>query len=128
MGQIQTILFSGTCAALSEQTLVPPMIRFPFKIRRLRIKFALNTNATLRIKFFISPDPSDPSTGEPTGTNIFSARGQVDYIVGDDEWIDMEHEINNPTINTWLKMYGNNLDVFAHSMSAQVTIESMEEE
>jgi len=103
------------------------MIRFSFRTKRFRIKYALNTNGTLRIKFFLSLDPEAPSSGEPTGTNLFAERGQITYIVGDDEWIELEHEITTLTLNNWLKLHAENLDSFAHTVLAQVTIERLED-
>ncbi|GAH66960.1 unnamed protein product, partial [marine sediment metagenome] len=50
--------------------------------------------------------------------------GQVPYLVGDDERKEFPHEIKIRRAGTYIKVYGNNTDAFAHTLDAQVVIES----
>lgn len=127
MEQTFSLFFHGTCEALAEKTLVSKNIRFPFKTKRIRVAFAPGTNRQMRLKIFTSNDPDAPSSGQPTGTNLLSQYGQVDYVIGDDDWRNFEHEVIVPTRNNWIKIYADNRDIFAHTLDVLVTIETQRE-
>lgn len=120
---IKTISFFGTCAANSSLVLSSPRISSPFTVKTIKASFALNTNRLLQLKFFTSPDPSCPTTGEPTGFNILEEYGQVDYIVGDDEQKILEHNAVVSTFPKWVKVYAVNTDGFEHTIDVLITIE-----
>lgn len=82
----------------------------------------------MRLKIFTSNDPDAPSSGQPTGTNLLSQYGQVDYVIGDDDWRVFEHTVIVPTRNNWLKVYADNRDIFAHTVDVLITIETQREE
>lgn len=124
MEQTFSLMFHGTCEALAEKTLVSGNIRFAYKLKTVRIAFAPGTNRQMRIKIFTSNDYNAPSSGEPTGTNLLAEYGQVDYIIGDDDWRRFEHEVRVPTRNNWLKIYADNRDIFAHTIDVLITIET----
>jgi hypothetical protein len=54
--------------------------------------------------------------------------GQVDYIVGDADQKDMEHEVEVAQGGSYLKVYAVNSDTFDHSIDVQMTIETMSRE
>ncbi|MCK9599471.1 MAG: hypothetical protein M0R06_10550 [Sphaerochaeta sp.] len=119
----KTVTFFGSCAANSSLVLSSSRISSPFTVRTIKASFALNTNRLLQLKFFISPDPSCPTTGEPTGFNILEEYGQVSYIVGDDEQKVLDHNAESQTFPKWLKVYAVNSDGFEHTVDVQITIE-----
>lgn len=119
-----TLPFSGSVAAGGELTLVSQFLNFPYTIRSLHASFALGANRTLQIRFILSRDPEAPATGQPTGNDLLSTHGQVPYLVGDDERKEFPHEIQIPDSGTYLKVYGNNSDAFAHTIDAQIVIDS----
>lgn len=124
----KTISFFGSCAANSEQTLVSPRISTPYVVKTIIANFALNTNRTLQLDFYIAPDPDAPSSGRPSGMSLMREYGQVEYIVGDDEKKVIEHHASSPTSPSWLKIYANNIDSFDHTIDAQITIEILPRE
>lgn len=124
----KTISFFGTCSANSEETLVSQRIMTPFRVSQITANFALNTNRTLQLGFFLSPDKSDPSSGEPSGFNILDEYGQVDYIVGDNEQKILHNNASSDTFPSWLKVYANNTDAHDHTVDVQVEIELFERE
>lgn len=123
MGRLTTIAFHGTVGAGSRLTLRSKKITRAFTVKRVRASFALNTNRTLQLSFFVSPDPEAPSSEPPGGVNILRQLGQVEYIVGDDEVVDFPIEIKNFSRGGWIKCHGYNTDVFPHTVFALVTLE-----
>lgn len=118
-----TASFHGTVGANSNLTLVSNRIDLPFSTKRIRAAFAPGADRLFRLSFYISPDPSAPTTEPPTGTNILSQLGPQRYIVGDDCIVDFEHEIEIQTAGGHLKVYAQNLDAFAHTIDVQITAE-----
>ncbi len=123
-----TLPFAGIVPAGGELTLVSQYLSFPYTISLLTASFALGTDRTLQLKFFVSRGPEAPATGEPSGTDLLSIHGQVPYLVGDDERKEFPHEIRIPERGSYLKVYGYNTDTFAHTLDAQIVIDSGPEE
>ena len=124
-GDVIAVPFHGTVAAGARVTLVSKLIGFPYKTRRFRVSFPLNTNRTVNLSFHICSDPSAPTTEEPVGDNVFKAYGQVAYVVGDDEQKDYDHEMRTKTSATYIKVHANNTDSFEHTIDACVFIERL---
>jgi len=122
-----TLIFSGTCLANSELTLCSKRINFPFKTKKFVASFALGTDRTLQIRYFLSPDPSEPTTGFPTGINILGLFGEDPFLIGDDEAKAIEHESIIKETGYYIKVYANNTDNFDHTVDAFVIIESLED-
>ena len=125
---VKTIAFFGTCLANSTKVLASHSISSPFVLTEIKASFALNTNRLLKLSFFISPDETEQTTGEPTGLNLLGEYGQVDYITGDDESKFLKHNASQPTHPTWLKVYAVNIDDFNHTIDVQMTIELINRE
>lgn len=122
----QTISFFGTCSASSNITLVSQQISGAFDVKKIRASFAPGVERLMKLKFYISSDPQAPTTAHPNGVNILQQTGQANYITGDNEFKEFEHEVRNPTRNAWLKVYAENADTFDHTIDAQVTIEYLD--
>ena len=118
----RTVCFFGTCLAFSSTVLVSQRVSSPYTIDEIRASFALNTNRTLKLYFFVSADPTAPTIGEPAGFNCLDEYGQVSYLTGDDE----QKSIKNNTIirehPSWLKVYAVNEDFNDHTIDVQVDI------
>lgn len=123
MQGLRTVSFFGTCAAGSSVVLCSKRITSPFFTKDFIASFALNTGRTLKTYFFISPDPSCPSSGEPTGVNCLQSVGQVSYLVGDDERKQIKHEIFVAESGYYLKIYAVNSDVYDHTVDSQIIID-----
>jgi len=124
---LQTISFFGTVNASSNLTLVSKKISAPFKTKMIRASFAPGVNRLMTLKYYISQDPSAPTTEEPQGINILKQIGQVPYITGDDEFKEMPHEVIHHEKNAYIKVYAENSDIYNHTIDTQVTIEYIEE-
>ncbi len=122
-----TLPFFGSVAAGGELTLVSSALIFPYTISLLTASFALGTNRTLQLRFFMSKDPTAPAAGMPTGLDLLSIYGQVPYLVGDDERKEFPHEIQVPESGTYLKVYAFNTDTFPHTIDAQIVIDTSQE-
>lgn len=121
------IIFSGTCAARSELTLVSKRISYSFRVLEVNVSFAQGTERTLQIRFFVSPDPSAPSAGHPTGVNLFAVFGEDFFLIGDNESKRMDFAVEVKEKGMYLKMYANNTDVYEHTVDAFAVIETIEE-
>ncbi|MBA7577385.1 hypothetical protein ES708_19236 [subsurface metagenome] len=123
-----TLPFAGSVAAGGELTLVSKFLNFPYTIRSLHASFALGTDRTLQLRFFLSRDPEAPASGFPTGDDLLSIYGQTSYLVGDDEHKEFPHEIPVLESGTYLKVYGLNIDTFEHTLDAHIVIDSGSED
>jgi len=110
------IPFAGTVTAGGELTLCSDLISLPFTLNSVLISFALNTNRTVQIDIFASPDNDTPTTGRPAGSSLCELYGQVNYIVGDDEQKFITHDLVCNERVTYLKVYAKNTDIFDHTV------------
>lgn len=120
---IKSIVFAGTVPANSNLTLVSPLITDTFEVLEISAKFALNTNSTVKLRYFVAPDTSNPTNGKPGGFNILEEYGQVDYLTGDDETKYLRCSASAPQRNNFVKVYVENTDAFPHTIDSIITIE-----
>lgn len=124
---VETLCFYDTVSANSCKTLVSKPLLFPYTLERMRVHFALNTNKQLRIKFYLSTDDSAPTSEPLTGENVLGSLGQVDYLVGDDETVEIPYRLGVPVGGMYVKVFAENNDSYAHSIDAQVFISRSKE-
>lgn len=122
-GQLLAVRFSGTVSANTNKTVVSQKMMRPFRLYKIIAYFALNTNRTLKLYFYISPDNSEPTSSPLTGSNILGEAGQVDYVVGDNDSKEMNQEFFSKTGNMYLKVFAENTDVFSHTIDVTMFIE-----
>ncbi len=121
-----TLPFNGSVPAGGELTLCSKLLTFPYFISQIIASFALGTNRTLQLRFFKSNDPTCPATGKPTGLSLLSIYGEDPYLTGDDDQKSFPHEIEVRESGSYIKVHANNTDAFAHTLDAQVVIDSGE--
>jgi hypothetical protein len=124
---VETLCFFDTVAANSSKTLVSKPLLFPYTVERFRAHFALNTNKQLRVKFYLSLDDSAPTSEPLTGENVLGSLGQVDYLVGDDEPVEIPYRLGVPVGGMYVKVFAVNLDSYEHTIDAQVFISRSKE-
>lgn len=124
--KFQTISFFDTVDLSSNLTLISGKLTSAFKTKRIRASFPSGVNRLMRLRFYIVGTPDAPTTSAPIGTNLLSSVGQVDYITGDDNVIEFDHEIMSPESNKYIAVYAENADVFAHTIECQVTVEYLD--
>lgn len=122
----KTIMFSGTCLAGDQIVLVSQRITTKYITKKFVASFAMNTNRTLKIRYFISPDPTAPSTGTPTGVNILASYGEEYWLAGDNEQKSIEHEVEVSSAGSYIKIYAQNEDGFDHTIDCYVIIDTIE--
>lgn len=120
---MKTVSFFGQCSARSELTLVCPKITHGYKVKKIRAKFASGCVNKMLLRFYIAEDDEAPSTGAPSGTSMLRDYGQVDYVTGENDAKDMQHEVEQSEGGSYLKVYANNTDYYAHDIDVQITIE-----
>ncbi len=120
--RVITCNFLATVPAGSERSYTSARINAPIRTKEIAVSFALNTNRTLQVGFFISDDEQTPN-GKPGGFNLLSNFGPVDYLVGDDDRKVLRHEVDLPSRGHYLKVYANNTDGVDHTLDAQFTVE-----
>ena len=122
------IAFYGSVGASSRTTLVSKKISLPYVIDNVRIKYALGHAATTQHKIFISQDNDAPTSGEPTGHNILEQMGHVDYVVGDDDVMDLPDNSVMHQSPSWLKVLAINTDASnTHTINVLITIDDFRE-
>lgn len=118
-----TYPFAANVSAMGEKTLASGKIDYPFVLRHIQVGFAQGCNRLLRIYIYTSLDGNPQKIGVPSGTNVFAGLGNIDYIVGDNSLIDLDHDIPIKGRPTYLKVYANNLDPNDHMIDVRLTIE-----
>lgn len=120
---MKVISFYGNSPARSGVTLVSPRIQSGYRVKKVVANFALGCQNLLKLHCFSSPDNWAPADEVPTGLNYFSDYGQVDYVVGDNIQLRLDHEVEIPERGSYIKIYGENNDYYDHAVNVQVTIE-----
>lgn len=123
IGREVTISFAGSVDANSKKTFVSKRINVPFSTKRVRCSFPPGVNRTMKLYFYVSPDPSAPTTEAPTGYNILAQTGQATYIIGDDDIKDFQMEVFETTRGQYIKVYAVNDDTHEHTIDVQITVE-----
>ena len=118
-----TLPFNGSVSAGSQLTLVSKRLNFPFTVKKLIASFALGTDRTLEISYFLSRDNSAPTTTKPSGLNLLSLYGEDTFLTGDDDKKEFPHSVDMPESGSYIKVHANNTDTFTHTIDAQVIIE-----
>lgn len=122
----KTVSFYGTCSSRSELTLVSEPITHPFRVKKIRAKFAGGCENKVRLEFVLAADNDAPVTGRPNGSSLLADYGQVSYLVGNDEVVVLEHEVDSREGNAYVKVYAFNGDWYDHDVLVQITIETLE--
>ena len=78
----------------------------------------------MTLRFYLSDDDEAPTTGRPSGVSILEELGQVDYLTGEDEVVEIDHEIKVAHSNSWVKVWADNLDFNPHAVSVQIKIDT----
>ena len=120
---MKTVSFSGTCTARAEKVLVSPFISHPFTIKRIHCRFPKGCDDKMKLRFYVSPDKDAPTSGEPNGSSMLRDYGQVDYILGDGDTKDMDHEVEMSEGGSYLKVWAVNTDYYPHLIDVQMYIE-----
>lgn len=118
-----TLSFSGTVSAGGELVISSHELRMPYKIISLHSSFALGCDRTTQIRFFLSPGPSEPTSGHPDGTDLLEQYSKQPYLIGDDERKDYPFELIVTSRNSYIKVHALNSDVFDHTVDCQVVID-----
>lgn len=123
---LKTVSFYGSCGARSEVTLCSKPITHPYRTKKIRVKFANGCENLMQLQFMIGADDETPASGKPSGSSLLADYGQVEYVVGNDEVVVMSHEVEVPEGNSYIKVYADNGDYYAHDVVVQIAIESLE--
>ena len=115
--------FQGSVTAGARVTLVSVRLGFPYQIKHIRVKFALGHTGLVQHTFYVSNDNAAPTTTIPSGQNILAQYGNVDYVIGDDDVLDMSDETFVSRMPTWLKVHAYNTDTATHTINTLITIE-----
>ncbi len=124
-GRVVTLAFNGTVAASGELTLVSKRLNFAYEVQRLIASFALGTDRTMELRYFISLEEEAPAAGRPTGLDLLSLYGEDSFLVGDDERKDFPHQVFQREAGSFIKVHALNNDSFPHTVDAQVVIRSL---
>lgn len=126
MGKLLTVPFRGSVTAGSNTVLVSEPINSPYRTKSFHLKFELNTARTVRVRFFMGEDSSAVLASVERQTDLFRQLAQNSEFVGDDQDIDLSHEVEVPQRGTFLKVLAINDDGFTHAFDAQVTVELLD--
>jgi hypothetical protein len=117
------ISFYGTCPPRGEITLVSGRISSAYTLAHIRARFAAGCQNLLAIRLFNGDDNTAPTTGPPSGLSLLRDYSPIDYLVGDDDTKDLDHQAPVHERGTWLKVYATNADYYSHAVDVQLTID-----
>jgi len=120
---MKTISFVAECAARSKKTLVSKRINHAYKLKRIVASFEQGASQEMKLRFYVSLDESAPTTAAPSDVSILRDYGQVDYIIGEASQKQMEHELEVAEKGSYLKVFADNEDFFAHLIDVQMYID-----
>lgn len=123
---MKTVSFFGICALSASKVLVSKHIGHPYRVTHISARFAQGCNNLLKLRFYTSIDNDAPVDAEPSGVSMLRDYGQADYVVGNDDTKELDHELEVAESGSFLKVYAENNDTFEHSVDVQMTIEEME--
>lgn len=119
------MIFQGSVTTGASVTLVSQRLRFPYVLENLRVKFALGHVGLVQHRFFVSDDELAPTTEQPSGSNILKQYGNVDYVIGDDDVLELKDETHVTRQGTYIKVFVTNSDTVTHTINVVATIEDM---
>jgi hypothetical protein len=119
----KAIPFYGTCAARSELTLVSGRIGTAYTLAHIRARFAAGCQNLLKLRIYADESQAAPTTGPPSGMSLLRDYSPIDYLVGDDDTKDIDHQAPVAERGTWLKIYAVNDDWYDHAVDVQLTID-----
>lgn len=117
----------GSCAPLSQVSLVSQHITFAYRILKISVTFALSTDFLVQVYPFLCADPSSPTTALPPGTPLLSWLSPNPYLLGEDCVVSLTLDLQVPRRGTWLKAHIVNDDAFPHTISVLMTLQELEE-
>jgi hypothetical protein len=120
---LKTIAFFGVVPARDELVLASRCIMYPYRLRRVRARFPPGCANLVRLRFLVAADGSTGTGAAVSGVSVLGENGQVDYVVGDDDTKDMEHEVEQPEGGSFLKVHAVNEDWAEHGVDVRMTIE-----
>ena len=119
---MKTVAFYGSCEARSSLVLVSSRISRPYDVHEIHAKFPAGSNNLLKLRLYESPDDQAPTSGAPSGVSMLADYGQVDYVVGDDDFKWVRHHVVIDTGGSYLKVYAVNDDFYEHDVDVQILI------
>lgn len=117
-----TIPFFILVPAATELYLVSSFFQAPFKISRVKVRFRSGSNDLMLVRLYEATSPDIPTTGEPSGINLFAGYISDGQFRGDNIIYDMLHEIRFTEGRRCFKVYANNTSVNLDYMSVLMTI------
>lgn len=119
------IPFYTAIAANSNITLVSSRIDMMYKVTKIEVHFRDDTQHNLRVRIIASGDTNAPTANPPNGTNITGKFSGTPYFVGQGQTIVAECYYIPSYSQVYLKAYIQNLNAFALTAMALVTVESI---
>jgi len=123
--RIAEIPFRGTIAAGVFNTLVSGRIAYPFRITEVKMIFTDDANNWIRHGWYVGRNRSQPTTGPPTGVNIFGRESPVADFVGKAIIRVVPCNIEYPEGGMIIHFYTQNSGPYAYERNASCTIEAM---
>jgi hypothetical protein len=120
---LKTIAFFGSCPARGEVVLASRCIVYPYRVERIACRFPPGCANLLRLRFLLAADGNVGTGAAVSGVSMLRENGQVDYVVGDDCSKTVDHEVEQPEGQTFLKVHAVNQDFDPHGVDVQITVE-----
>jgi len=126
MGNNIGLSFVGQVSANSNKTLSSRSLDFAYRVAKISVAFPIGSARLVRAHVIVSPDPTIPVAGMPSGQSVLGQYTSTDYLVGDGEIKEVECGFDVLSKGSWLKVYVVNSDSIIHSVDAQITLERLE--
>lgn len=113
---------AATVGANAQNTAVSQHITLPYSIRQIVIYFPPGCDNLVQVTPILALDDSVSTSGLPPGYLLLTEFSQTPYILGDDAVIPIPLDHRVETKGTWLKLFLDNSDLDAHTISATLSL------
>lgn len=123
--RVAEIPFRGPLAAGAHLTLLSGRIMYPFKVTQVKMIFTDEANNWIVHQWHVGRTESRPSTGPPSGENIFGRESPTASFVGKAIIRVVPCNIEFPEAGMFIQFYTFNTGPYAYEINASCTVEAM---
>lgn len=122
---VAEIPFEGTVANGAYLTLVSGYIPFKYRVVRVKIFFTAAAASLVRVRFYVSRNSMNPTTGWPGDTNLFGRLSPTATFIGQSLIREAPANIEVQEEGTFLKMAAYNTSGAAYQVNGAIRIEEI---
>lgn len=117
--------FSGTVGAGTHLTIVSSAIPYGFRVKEAKMIFTVDANNNIRHYWLVSSEPSESTTGVPSGDNIFARENRQSYFIGKSFIRKAVTSLSYPDAPLYIKCHTWNQGAYPYVINCAINIEEL---